>query len=178
MLNQYLTMMTTVRGTAPDGFKYPCIEGLVLAEGREFVSAPLTAEQHRYIREVINLAGRRFPWKECFSTSQRIKALYDFDSRLDYYEGYAASFAFPVHHGWLVLDGERVIDLTWRKQGIKPTRLKLEHTRVFGKFPEGWAYRGVVAADRDEIKARAIKYQEWGSFLDDWREGYPRLRAA
>lgn len=180
-LAQYLKFINDSRallGGSPPGWKYASLEGLVFAEGRDFVSAPLTAEQHRYLRAVLASTSRRFPWKECFATSQRVKLLGDFESRLDYYEGWAVSRAIPVHHGWLVLDAERVIDLTWRKTGLAKVRLPLERTRIFGEFPEGWEYRGVFAADREEIRARAVQLQEWASFLDDWRNGYPLLRAS
>jgi hypothetical protein len=175
-----LEIVNDARGAlgVPPGWRYASLEGLVLAEGRDFVSAPLTAEQHKYLRAVLAGTSRRFPWKECFATSQRVKLLRDFEARLDYYEGWAVSSAIPVHHGWLVLDGERIIDLTWRKTGLAKVRLPLERTRIFGAFPEGWEYRGVRAASREQIRERIAQRQEWSSFLDDWRDGYPMLRNA
>ena len=178
MLNEYLKMMDAVRGAPPPGYRYASLEGLVLAEGREFESAPLTPDQHRYIREVIARDGGKYPWKACFSTSQRIVAMSDFDRRLSYIEGWAQGALIPVHHGWLALDGERVIDLTWRTTGLQKVRRKLEATRIFGEFPKGWAYRGIHVADRETIVQRAVQHREWASILDNWREGYPLLRVA
>lgn len=176
----YLKIVNDARGAlgVPPEWRYASLEGLVLAEGRDFASAPLTAEQHRYVRATLARDSGKYPWKACFATAQRVKLWSDPDSRLDYYEGWAASGPIPVHHGWLVLDNERVIDLTWRKTGLAKVRLPLERTRIFGAFPEGWEYRGVLAASREQIRDRVAQRQEWSSFLDDWRDGYPMLRSA
>ena len=173
MLMNYLKMFAALPMPMPEGFKYNSLHGLILAEGRSFDSAPLTTEQHRYVREVLRRDRGRYPWKQCFSTSQRVICLSDFQNRLTYHEGVAVSRVIPVHHGWLVLDNERVIDLTWRRSTEKNVRRKLEHTRVFGDWPEGWEYRGVHAATRDEIRRRALETGEWASFLDNFRYVHP-----
>ena len=157
------------------GYKYASTYELVAAEGRGFVSAGLTVDQHAYVRSVIRGRGR-FPWKQCFSSSQLVK-LNDRENRLEYYEGYAVcATGIPVHHGWLVLDGDRVIDLTWRKHGLARVRRKLEHTRIFGEFPTGWGYFGMNVASGSDIRRYAVTYGEWASFLDNWREGFPLMR--
>lgn len=177
-LEEYLGFVSKFRGDPPPGYRYSSMEDLVLKTGRSFSSAPLTKDQHRYIREVISRDGGRFPWKECFATAQRIKAFSDVENRLEYYEGWAMGGVIPCLHGWLILDGERVIDLTWRKTGLARVRVKLEHTRVFGSFPDGWGYRGLRVASREEICERVARRREWGSFIDDWQEGYPLLKAS
>jgi hypothetical protein len=96
-------------------------------------------------------------------------------TRLRYFEGYATSGLMPVLHGWLVLDDRHLIDLTWRH----PTRKRgtLLRTRIIGEIPEGYEYIGFEVADFEAIGERIRKTGEWSTFLDDWRNKHPLLKA-
>jgi len=57
--------------------------------------------------------------KECFSNSQQLLLEHHvqlLDESLTYVEGFAChagGLNFPVHHGWLVDEHQRVVDVTW-----------------------------------------------------------------
>lgn len=180
-LQAYMTLMVKLRemaGMIPKGFAYSCVEDYVFSNGRPMVSEPLTKEQSAYIRSVIHRG--RFPLKECFANSQRV-LLSTQDDRLAYYEGYATTGLLPVHHGWLVLDGRCVIDLTWRQPDAKShfvTKGPVMKTRILGEIPPRYAYYGVEAATRSEILKTIRETKMWISFLDDWHRDYPKLKAA
>jgi len=124
----------------------------VLDRGEAFESHPLDAEQRAYVRKL----GSHWRLKECFYNGQ---VLADRHARLTYCEGYAVSDAgFPVHHGWVVLDGKHVIDVTWRTNLFTP-----KARRVRGVIPEGWAYYGVrFLTPSGGHLSRAFKYGNEG----------------
>lgn len=126
-------------------FNYVCAEDFILDRGYRPTSEALTEEQYEYLMQCVGFAIRQsFPYKQCFFNSQ-ILVLADFDDRLKYIEGYCKGpSGFPVHHGWLELDG-KVVDVTFSNsdRGIEeepPADLK---DRVLGEIPEGWIYYGV-----------------------------------
>lgn len=177
-LKQHLDLMAEMIQrvqTTPSGYGYSSIYEYVAKNGREMVSRPLTREQTQYIRRATR--GQKFPIKQCYGNAQECLLKNQEDARLAYYEGYATTGFLPVLHGWLVLDGECLIDLTWRRRSEKPLRGRLDRTRIFGEIPEGYAYIGLKVADRNEIFQRAMRLGAWCSFLDDWEQGYPLLRA-
>ena len=66
-----------------------------------------------------------------------------------------------------------MIDLTWRRRDQTGS---LARTRIFGEIPEGYAYKGLEIASRDQVLAQARETEMWQCFLDDWKNGYPMLR--
>lgn len=105
----------------------------VLDRGAGFESRALNAEQREYVRSF----GNRWRLKECFYNGQMLADSFE---RLTYCEGFAfGNSGIPIHHGWAVLDGTHVIDLTWR------TNLFTKQARrVKGLIPSDWAYFGVL----------------------------------
>lgn len=142
------------------GFTYSGTADYVLDRGETFESRALDEEQRAFVRTL----GSHWRLRECFYNGQRLADLHP--ERLAYYEGYAlGGVGFPVHHGWCVLDGAHVVDLTWRtRQGTKQAR------RVRGEIPEGWAYLGCPFGERAprEHFRRAAKLGVWLSYLDAW----------
>lgn len=82
--------------------------------GRTPVKSHPDTERHRK-------AHRPKP-QMCFMNAQRF-VLDHPDAK--YYEGYWAAFVFPIHHGWVVLDGKvydftaEAADRSLKRQGIK-----------------------------------------------------------
>jgi len=155
--------------TPPQGYAYASLHDFVRDRGTYEVSAPLTREQREYIRSLTK--GERFRVRECFANAQRL-VLADAraERRLRYREGFALATTLPVLHAWVVLDGERVIDPTWRVRDAKPLRT------VRGEFPDSWAYLGCNVASAEEIRERCVRTREWSSVIDNWRDEHPCLR--
>ena len=159
----------------PPGYRYSNLYEYVLKEGRPMESKALSAEQLKYIQKLAR--GGSYPLKQCFSNSQILIMQAEEDGRLAYYEGYASTGIMPTLHGWLVLDGECLIDMTWRQGGnLKPARGPLHRTRVFGEIPKGYSYYGLEVASRAEIRKQAVSTGMWQTFLDDYQNDYPKLR--
>lgn len=84
-----------------------CVEEFVLKHGRSWTAAQRPK------------GWRRKEMKQCFANSQRtlIERWWAGDESLTYVEGFAyhgkLGTTFKVHHGWLVDEEGRVIDLTW-----------------------------------------------------------------
>ena len=193
-LEQHLTFfsegMKNLQGLKT-GYAYASLYEYALAKGRSMESRALSPEQKRYLVKVLRREGGRYPMKECFSNSQRVFLCEDLcedfrKRRLAYYEGYATSGMMPVLHGWLVLDGECVIDLTWRRREgsndednllARPyAKGAITRTRVIGKIPDGYGYFGLEVASRDAVLDQMRRTKSWRCFLDNWEEGYPLLR--
>lgn len=162
-LIKFLEQMRQLRGTmaCPPGIRYKGGEDLVLQTGvRSTGGLPLTAEQTKFVKATVRDARVDCAPRTCFHTAQMV-ALADFTGRLVYHEGWARGpVGFPIHHGWLILDGVHLIDLVWRHEG----------SQVLGLLPAGWAYAGVPMAT-DEVRRRVLETGETNSVLDDWRHG-------
>lgn len=124
--------------------------GFILSHGREWTAQALPEGEER--GEI----------KQCFANSQA-RMVDDHmmgEGRLTYVEGYACSgaldFAFPVHHGWLVDEAGRVIDLTWEKT---------ETATYFG-----------VPFRSEYILEQVRKTEMWCSLLDNPYNDYALLR--
>lgn len=158
-----------VFATPQEGYTYTSHADFVRDRGTYEVSGALTRDQRDYIRSLTQ--GETFRVKECFANAQRL-VLADARSeqRLRYREGYAHASLFPVLHAWVVLDGARVIDPTWRVRDAKPVRT------VRGEFPASWAYLGCNVASAEEIREQCVRTREWRSVIDNWRDGHPCLR--
>lgn len=176
---QELAMMAEMnrrlRGPVP-GYAYTSLYEYVSQNGREMESRTLSEEQLKYVRSITRCGS--FPIKQCFANSQEQLLRAD-SERLEYFEGYATTGILPVLHGWLVLDGNTLIDLTWRRRDASGDNLKgrVTRTRIIGEIPEGYGYIGLSVASRKEIKEQAMRTKFWSSFLDDWQNDYPCLRA-
>jgi hypothetical protein len=175
-MRKYLSVMTEmvgrVQGTLP-GYAYKSLYEYILRNGREMESRTLSKEQLQYLRVITRGGG--FPMQQCYGNSQETLLRSDTDHRLEYFEGYATTGLLPVNHGWLVLDGECLVDLTWRRRDAKP-RGPILKTRIVGEIPDGYSYFGLNVATRDQIWSRALRTKFWSSLLDDWQNGYPLLR--
>ena len=98
--------------------------------------------------------------RQCFANSQHEAVMAKWrKEKLWYCEGYALSgeldklgAGFPIHHGWLVDDEGRVIDVTWRQPG----------TSTYFGVPFKTAY----------VTKMANTYKMWNSLIDhhmsDW----------
>lgn len=127
------------RRSVSDDVRYCGISDVILRHGRQFKPGPAKLPSGLSRGEL----------KQCFSNAQ--SELWH-DQRLTYVEGYAMSI-IPVHHGWLVDDEGRVLELTWREPGS--------------------AYIG-VPIKRDYVieMARTTKY--WSALFDNWAHHPPQ----
>jgi hypothetical protein len=155
----------------PKDYSYLGGEHYVLDRGSPLGSAPLTDDEMAFVMGAIaNCPIKQFKLGLCYYNAQLLAGSDD-TGRLRYTEGYACGAAgIPVLHGWVVLDGKKVIDLTWR-QPDRTRRGKLAD-RVFGAIPDGWAYYG-VGFDTEAVRVRIVRYKVAGSFLDDEMHDFP-----
>ena len=171
-LEEYLRIMDAWRGAnIPEGYTFASYEDLVLDRGTTEVSRALTPEQRLLVRDYLRTANPKL--KECYYNAQRL-ALYAPD-RFTYREGWAQGSTLAVQHAWCVLDGECVIDLTWRHGKFRERAYATTARRVRGVLPEGWEYRG-ISYSKEAIEERIYSFREWASFHDDWRHGHPLLK--
>jgi hypothetical protein len=191
-LGRYLSaseaMMVETARKPVEGAKHHTLYGYVHELGHAFESQALTDDEMAWLFELIDGYRGRFPIKQCFSNAQRLLAHYDTVSmlkedkpphELTYVEGYAVSF-FPLHHGWLTLNG-KVVDLTLRlqkeelfsrKSMVCRRRLR---DRVLGEFHAPRQYYGVELT-MQQIRDRTMRTGSWGTLLDEWESGWPLLR--
>jgi hypothetical protein len=178
--------MAALHGSPFKGAPFHTMEGYVLMRGQEYESSPLTDAEALWLFEVIDALGGRFPVKQCYANAQRVLlhvndgALVEpcEDMKLEYVEGWAMGL-IPVMHGWLLLNG-KVVDLTLRLRKpllreSKVCRRRLKD-RALGQFPESRQYFGVVYPTA-QVAERVRETGEWGTIIDDWRRGWPVLRA-
>jgi hypothetical protein len=116
-LQQYLEQMVQLRkgGYAdvpqrplPEGFKYYCVDELILSAGSFSSPEDLTKEQQAYVNRFVNAVNPQV--KQCFMNAQRLVSM-EGGNRIQYHEGFGA-FHFPIHHAWNTIDG-KIIDITW-----------------------------------------------------------------
>lgn len=156
MLADFLRIQASF-ATTPDGYTYSGLADFVLDRGEAFASKALDEEQRAFVQKL----GGYWKQRECFYNGQLLSLMHP--ERLTYVEGYAHGAAvIPVHHGWCVLDGTHVIDLTWRRNPLNPRT-----ARVKGEIPEGWEYLGVRFPHEEyDHRARAWRLKSWMSYLD------------
>ena len=164
--------------------KYICFEEFVIANGKEYVSEPLTPDENRIFiesskRTLLYLQKRDFPIKECFVNSQRLM-FGDRSNLIRYVEGYVLCggiIPFPIHHGWLDLNG-KVIDVTLRSHPDDPPVSKRRRdkfaNRAIGEFSPCREYFGVVFSD-DYVKQYMEETMSLGSLIDDVERGFPLM---
>jgi len=152
--------------------RYLCFEDFVLKHGREYTSAPLTSDQRKYVLACAKRYGRPFEVKQCFYNSQLLMLFGgDNDNRLTYCEGFGWRF-IPCLHGWLVLDGQHVIDTTWRMD--KPMGKGPLANRALGAWNDERAYFGVTFS-REYVRRYVLDRKHGGSLIDDFKGNYPLL---
>lgn len=184
MLQKHLKETVKIRKkiARPEGIKYFGIEDYVLKKGKEYLSAPLTNDEMKFIFDKIDCYSGSFKIKQCYYNSQMLLCMTNQISNpnmdLKYVEGYAVDSSWPVHHGWLSLNG-KVIDVTMRlldkfkrTNKLFPRRLA---NRVFGEFPEDRAYYGVEFETVTVLEALSDTGMA-GTLIDDWQRGWPLLR--
>lgn len=161
----------------PEGYQFSCFEDFILRQGHLLESSALTEDELELVRET--LEGCRamgidvHERQQCFANSQSFVLHAETDD-FAYYEGYAVGrIGFPVHHGWVELNG-KVIDLTWTVASSASRDLLPDHP--MGELPEPYAYWGVRFEDMDYVRHRLIKREMIGSLIDDWEADYPLLR--
>lgn len=132
MIKKYLEWLATFDQLAGRVAKHQ------LEKGRAYISHEPNQEQIAYLKDV--LKGCDHQPQKCYYNSQKLACI----PRIQYVEGYAVgTVQIPFDHGWCILDGEIVIDVTWPiDHKIKP-RNWLDN-RVTGIIPANWAYFGVV----------------------------------
>lgn len=170
----------------PSGYAYSSIYEYVLKNGHSPSEIPLSIEERAWFTDVTK--GQRYPIKQCFANSQTFTLAVTDEAlrrsrkklpqgwRLSYVEGYVLPdwIPMPIHHGWVELNG-KVIDLTLRYRDLKRDRKNRFYDRAIGMYP-GRAYMGVMFGV-SAVLAHVVKYNEWGTLLDNWHDGHALLRA-
>ena len=81
---------------------------------RDWEVLDLTPEQLDYVQVLMDAIDHPFPTGACWGNSQ-LMVLEDGGHRLTYWEGEAVGLSgFKVPHGWVVIDREKVVEVTWR----------------------------------------------------------------
>lgn len=192
-LTDYLRMTAAFRAgnfAKPPKYNYMCFEDYTLDRGAALDSNRLTRDEIRTVNRALKVWGKEPQPRECFYSATMI-TLSDRSDQIDYVEGYAFGkvSGFAIHHAWNLING-KVIDLTWRlcehvythadhcffcRQG-EPRAKKRLRNRIWGTFPEGYAYRGVLF-DKGAVYLRAMDTEAEGcSHIDDWKNDYPELQ--
>jgi hypothetical protein len=114
--------------------------------------------------------------RQCFFNSQITLAYAEknkkFKGRFKYCEGLAvARIPFAVHHAWLLLDDQYIVDLTWSIDAN--SREDDLRDRVIGTIPDDWEYFGLTF-DLEFVKKQLGKSKMGSiSLLDDFQNGFP-----
>lgn len=114
--------------------------------------------------------------RQCFFNAQITLAHAEkdkkFKGRFKYCEGLAvARIAFAVHHAWLLLDDQYIVDLTWCLDA--DARDEDLSDRIIGVIPKDWEYFGLTF-DLDFLKKQLGKSKLGSiSLLDDFQNGFP-----
>lgn len=95
---QQMVQMKEHHRPKAEGWKFSCVEELVLHYGRSYTPAPLPEDICR---------GEM---KACYSNAMNLAME---RSDLTYVEGFAHTRFFPMGHGWATKDGRTAIDPTW-----------------------------------------------------------------
>ena len=157
--------------------QYASIYEFVAERGNTAPEIALTIEEQAWFKQVTR--GVQYPIKQCFSNSQQFvlngAELLPEGWTIAYVEGFVAPDRIPmaIHHGWAVLNG-KLIDLTLRYHDLKPKRGDRFADRAIGLFPKR-QYRGVTFTVQD-VQKHVLAHREWGTIIDNWRDGHPLLR--
>ena len=153
---------------------YTCFADFVHQHGREYVSAPISDEQRKYVLRCASAYGHRFQKQQCYFNAQMLLLFgNDTEHRLTYCEGYGWRY-IPAMHGWLLLDGKHVIDTTWRFE--KPVGRGPLANRVLGSWNDGRSYYGVTFS-RDYVQRYVVERKHGGSLIDDPHGDWPLMKA-
>jgi len=170
-ISTHLRGMT--EGKARKWFPYLAENG---ADGSRYVSAPdgsqipftslqsrqPTDEQMDFLYSIFH-RSRHFR-KKCFANSQRTVIYFAETGRFTYWEGGLItdpSLDYALHHAWVVLDGQIVVEQTTRvRKGVTAPGSRSRgflRDRPVGLLPEGWRYWGVPIPTRAVSNAWAAK---------------------
>lgn len=173
-----MVLLRSMQGWKPPwGYKYGGMEEFVIAHGRLFASRKPTAEQIAYVKSV---AGRqRYMMKECYSNAQRLllqEAFLPVEKRLRYVEGYVGGTLFPIMHGWLVLDGDIVIDPTFKADGsARVSGPGGVASGTLGVYRSPREYFGVTF-QTDAVLDTMRRCREYRTLIDDPDFQFPAMR--
>ena len=173
-LHQYLLETTRFKHrlglTLPKNYHYLGGEDYVLDRGSLFQSQALTKAERTAILDALQSCSvKRFQMGHCFYNTQMLIGFSAPDT-FQYCEGWAIGFVgLPTLHAWLIING-KIFDPTWRTE--RPTYRGKLSTRIWGTFPETWAYYGAIFHTA-EVVSRLSRIKVTGSFLDDIAFGFP-----
>ncbi len=102
----------------PAGYHYKSNLEFVVHHGRGFEFHPFTFEDRLYVRSCVERAGFRPRMGQCYGNSRRTLVRGDTERRLTYVEGFLRARYFIMHHGWLLLDGTKLADVTLDAAGF------------------------------------------------------------
>jgi len=146
-------------------YNYTSMYDFVLDRGIPYdAETPLTKEEKQIIKTAAKRMGQKFELKQCFYNAQML-VLSDSSGELEYAEGWAHAGVFPVHHGWVILNG-KVVDLTWRDQ---------QGSCRVGRSLDVFAYLGVPIG-KELIRSRIIKTGWASCVIDDYENHWPLLK--
>ena len=161
-------MVKLMEGHEGISARFPSVSHYLLANGRTFESAPLSAEELAWTAQ---LGWRRHQPRQCYRNAQvtALTVLPPDGMSLHYVEGFImpAGPPIPVEHAWLSLNG-KVIDTTLRPNDDKGCR-------VFGTIPEGWEYYG-VEMPVDVCQHVPDRHKRHISLIDDIECRWPLLK--
>ena len=179
-VTQFLSQLAEVYAYAnkSTSLNYTSTADFVLDRGKFYTSKEgIKKEQTDYIESIAVAVKEDYSFafepKQCFGSSM-LMVMHDYEHRLTYCEGYAATTVFPVHHAWCLLDGEYVIDLVLR---VEKHDMVTPHTRgkVLGAIPDGWEYFG-TELPKERIREYIVELGQVGSLIEDWERGFPCLQ--
>lgn len=155
--------------------------GAVFLKGQIFESKALTNEDMDLIRALVKAIPSGFPPQQCFHNSQYLMFLNRFlfpeiVDRLQYIEGYVLSdeWLLPIHHGWLLLDGEKLIDLTLTQE-LYTNDIPHLRNRILGEIPKNMVYLG-LPIDTNDIFERISQAGETHTILDDFNREFAHIK--
>jgi hypothetical protein len=108
------------RPSRADGFLYRGPDHFLVEHAKLYAPKPLPSDGMALLKAATK--RKRLKVRHCFQNAAEA-VLFDSTGRLTYCEGYALRM-IPVHHAWVILDGDIVVDLTWnRAEGSTSSRL-------------------------------------------------------
>lgn len=179
-LRQYLVSMTDIQRQCHRGHHgqaaFISVEDFTASRGQSWCSSVMTPDQVDAVKRSVAASRCQLRQRECFYNAQRV-VLADRSGRLAYAEGMALPqcIPFPVHHGWIVVDGSVVVDLTWRKDAPSTGVPKRLSNRIWGEHNS--AYIGSTFP-RDAVLDYMLENKALGSLLDDPKRGWPYLKGS
>ena len=147
-LTDYLRFVVESRqsmGARTTAWAYGCMEDFVLRNGQSY---DIVIPKPKWVPQGVI--------KECFSNC--LNCVIRYPDLLTYCEGYATSNIMPVHHAWLLYQGQ-VIDPTWSHK-------KLHYLKQVGYFGVAFKYEYVTKI--------AVESGYYG-VLDNFTMRYPLL---